>query len=53
MTVVTAQLESRKLKVAKVDTVQEDMSFWEELEILNEEGIRPNGKSREGIDEQI
>ena len=44
MTVVTAQLESLKLKVAKVDTVQEDMSFWEELEILNEEDFTSPGE---------
>ena len=34
---VTAKLGSLTLEVAKLDTEQEDMSFWEELEILNEE----------------
>ena len=37
MTFVTTQMEKIKMKVAKVDTDQEDISFWEELEILNEE----------------
>ena len=34
---VTAQMESLNLEVATIDNEQEDMSFWEELEILNEE----------------
>jgi hypothetical protein len=36
---VTARLGSLTLEVTKTDTEREDMSFWEELEILNEENF--------------